>query len=139
MDQVPPPPAASTPPSGGGGATARPGVITAVAVLLFIGGGFSILGGLIAVFGGTAFVGFGGGLLIVLGILWLAVGGAMIWAGTGVLKLQKQAWTVALVLSGIGALLYLVNIGGATGSAIVGLAINGFIIWALWTNQQLFQ
>ena len=135
MDQVPPPPPPSTPTPSGGGAAARPGVITAVAVLMFVAG-FSIL--VVAITGGSAFVGYGGGVLVLFGILFLAIGGAMIWAGVGILKLQKQAWTVGLVLTGISALLNLLQIGGATGSAIVGLAIDGFIIWALWTNQELF-
>ena len=118
---------------------ARPSAVTTVAILLFIRGGFSILGGIIAITGGSFLAGFGGtGTLVVFGIIAIIVGGVEIWAGTGVLKLQEQARLVALAVVGIDAaltLIYLVQ--GATGG-IVGLALDAYIIWALVQNKELF-
>jgi hypothetical protein len=45
---------------------------------------------------------------------------------------------MGLALAGIGALLALVQIGASPGGAIIGLAINGFILYALWTTASAF-
>ena len=121
------------------GSTARPSVVTTVAVLLFIRGGLSILGGVIAISGGSFLAGFGGtGTLVALGIIAIIIGGVEIWAGTGVLRLQEQARMVALAVVGIDAVLTLVYlIQGATGG-IIGLALDAFVIWALVQNKELF-
>lgn len=139
MDQTPPPPPPDFPSSPAGGA--RPGVITAVAVLMFIGGGLSVLAGLLAVAGGgmlgDAFG--GGGALAVFGIVVLAVGAAQIYAGVQILGLRERGRILGIVLAGLSALLTLPQLGQAAGSAIVGLAIDGFIIWALVTNAAVFR
>src|SRR5215510_2271285 len=101
--------------------SARPSVVTTVAILLFIRGGFSILGGIIAITGGSFLAGFGGtGTLVVFGIIAIIVGAVEIWAGTGVLKLQEQARLVALAVVGIDAaltLIYLVQARPVASSA----------------------
>jgi hypothetical protein len=125
-------------PSGPSGSPARPGIVTAAAVLLFIGGGLGILGGLLGVTGG-GFIGGGlGGLAIVLGLVTLAVGALEIYAGVQVLALKEQGRVIGLALAAIGALLSLLQIGAAPGSAIIGLAINGFILYALVTTASAF-
>ena len=129
MDQQPLPPPAQ----------ARPVVVTTVAVLLFIGGAFAILGGMIAVFGGGFLVAVGGtGALILFGIVWLGVGVVEIWAGSGILKMREQARMVAIVIAGASAVLTIINIASGAGAGVLGLAIDGFVIWALVTNKQLF-
>lgn len=135
MEQGPMSPGTPTGPSGG---PARPGIVTAAAVLLFIGGGLGALGGLLAVTGG-GFVGGGlGGIAIVLGLVMLAVGALEIYAGVQVLALKEQGRMIGLVLAAIGALLSLLQLGAAPGSAILGLAINGFVIYALATTASAF-
>ncbi len=125
------------PPSGG--SQARPGIVTAAAVLLFIGGGFGILGGLFAVTGG-GFIGGGlGGIAVVFGIIMLAIGALEIYAGVQVLALKEQGRMIGLALAAIGALISLLQIGASPGSAILGLAINGFIVYALWTSASAFR
>jgi hypothetical protein len=114
-------------------------MVTATAVLLFIGGGLGILGGLLAVAGGGILGGSLGGLAVVLGLIWLAVGGLEIYAGVQVLALKEQGRIIGIVLAALGALLSLAQIGASPGSAIIGLAINGFILYALVTNASSFQ
>ncbi len=126
-------------PSGSPGSQARPGLVTAAAVLLFIGGGFGILGGLVAVTGGGILGGGLGGIAVVFGILMLAIGGLEIYAGVQVLALKEQGRIIGLVLAGIGALLALLQIGASPGSSILGLAINGFVIYALTTTASAFR
>jgi hypothetical protein len=126
-------------PPGPAGSPARPQMVTAAAVLLFIGGGLGILGGLLAVAGGGILGGSLGGLAVVLGLIWLAVGGLETYAGVQVLALQEQGRIIGIVLVALGALLSLAQIGPSPGSAIIGLAINGFILYALVTNASSFQ
>lgn len=125
--------------SGPAGSPTRPQMVTAAAVLLFIGGGLGLLAGLLAVTGGGLIGGRLGGLAIVLGLLTLAVGGLEIYAGVQVLALKEQGRILAVVLAAIGALLALVQIGASPGSSVIGLAINGFIIYALVTNAASFR
>jgi len=120
-------------------AQARPSAVTAVAILLFIAGGLALLGGLITITGGGFLVGFEAtGILIVFGVLALAIGAVQIWAGLGILKLREQARVVGLAITVVSAIFTIINlVSGASGS-IVSLALDGFVIWALYTNKDLF-
>lgn len=122
-----------------GGSQERPGIVTAAAVLLFIGGAFGILGGVLGVTGGGFIGGSLGGIAVVFGIIMLAVGALEIYAGVQVLALKEQGRIIGLALAAIGALLSLVQIGASPGSSIIGLAINGFILYALWTTASAFR
>ncbi len=125
-------------PAGPSGGPTRPGIVTAAAVLLFVGGGLGALGGLLAVTGGGFLGGAFGGIAIVLGLVMLAVGALEIYAGVQVLALKEQGRVIGLALAAIGALLSLLQLGAAPGSAIIGLAINGFVIYALVTTASAF-
>ena len=119
--------------------SARPSVVTTVAVLLFIRGGLSVLGGLIALTGGSFLAGFGGtGALVAWGIIVLLVGIVEIWAGTGILNLREQARMVALAVVGIDAVLTIVFLVQGSVGGIIGLALDGFIIWTLVNKKDLF-
>ena len=118
---------------------ARPSVVTTVAVLLFIRGGLSILGGLIALTGGSFLAGFGGtGALVVWGIIALLVGIVEIWAGTGILNLREQARMVALLVVGVDAALTIIFLIQGSGGGVIGLALDAFIIWTLVNRKDLF-
>ena len=118
---------------------ARPSVVTSVAVLLFIRGGLSILGGLIALTGGSFLAGFGGtGALVVWGIIALLVGIVEIWAGTGILNLREQARMVALLVVGFDAALTIIFLIQGAGGGVIGLALDAFIIWTLVNRKDLF-
>ena len=119
--------------------TARPSVVTTVAILLFIRGGLSILGGIIALTGGSFLAGFGGtGALVVWGIIAILVGVVEIWAGTGILNLREQARIVALAVVGIDAALTIVFLVQGAGGGVIGLALDAFVIWTLVTRKDLF-
>ena len=119
--------------------TARPSVVTTVAVLLFIRGGLSILGGLIALTGGSFLAGFGGtGALVVWGIIAILVGIVEIWAGTGILNLREQARMVALAVVAIDAALTVIFLVQGAGGGVIGLALDAFVIWTLVTKKDLF-
>jgi len=117
----------------------RPSVVTTVAVLLFIRGGLSILGGIIALAGGSFLAGFGGtGALVVWGIVAMLVGMVEIWAGTGILNLREQARMVAIAVVGIDAALTIIFLVQGAGGGVIGLALDAFVIWTLVTKKDLF-
>jgi hypothetical protein len=121
------------------GSAARPSVVTTVAVLLFIRGGLSILGGIIALTGGSFLAGFGGtGALVVWGMIALLVGILEIWAGTGILNLREQARMVALLVVGFDAALTIIFLIQGAGGGVIGLALDAFIIWTLVNKKDLF-
>ena len=134
MGQTPPPP-----PGAASGGTTRPSLVTAAAVLLFVGGGFGVLGGLLALFGGGWFGGVLGGAVAVFGIIVLAISALQIWAGVQILNLREAGRILGIVLSAIGALLALGQLGGSAGGGVLSLAINGFVIYALITTQSYFR
>ena len=117
----------------------RPSVVTTVAVLLFIRGGLSILGGIIALAGGSFLAGFGGtGALVVWGIIAMLVGMVEIWAGTGILNLREQARMVAIAVVGIDAALTIIFLVQGARGGVIGLALDAFVIWTLVTKKDLF-
>ena len=121
------------------GSAARPSVVTTVAVLLFIRGGLSILGGIIALTGGSLLAGFGGtGALVVWGAIALLVGIVEIWAGTGILNLREQARMVALLVVGFDAALTIIFLIQGAGGGVIGLALDAFIMWTLANKKDLF-
>jgi hypothetical protein len=65
---------------------ARPSVVTMVAIVLFVRGGRSILGGLVGLTGGSFLAGFGGAGTLSYGASSRSWWAWEIWAGTGILK-----------------------------------------------------
>jgi uncharacterized membrane protein HdeD (DUF308 family) len=97
----------------------RPLGVTIIAVLLVIAGIISFVGGLIL-------------LIILVGIAFLALGIAYLVMAYGLWKGRGWAWTISLILSGIGIIVGIVyiiqdNLGGG----IVNIIINGVIIYYL--------
>jgi hypothetical protein len=125
------PPAGGYPAAGQYGAvTARPGMVTAAAVLAFVVGGLGIIVGLVTLFAGSAITGLSnglGGIVIVVAILVLAVGGVYIWAG--LLALQGKNAKFLTIVAGIAAVLQLLSmISNFTTSSLIALAISIGII-----------
>ena len=119
--------------------SARPGVVTTVAIVLFVRGGLSILGGLVALTGGSFFAGSGGtGALVLWGIIAILVGVVEIWAGTGILNLREQARVVALAVVGIDAVLTVIFLIRGAGGGVIGLALDAFVIWTLVNKKDVF-
>ena len=113
-------------------AQARPPLVQAAGILLIVGGALSVLGGLL-LFGIAAIPG-----AAIFAVISLLLGAAQIYAGTQVMALKEQGRMLGLILAGIGALLALFQIFTGFPGAILGLLIDGFIIYALVTNQAAF-
>jgi uncharacterized membrane protein (DUF2068 family) len=103
-----------------------PPQVKVVSVLMFIGGGFAILGGLLL----FALSGIGA-IFALIGAILLVLGAAEIYVGVALRQLKEWARMAALVLASIAAVLNLVSaIKGSAGS-IVGLIIDAVIIYLL--------
>jgi hypothetical protein len=113
-----------------GAVVARPGTVTAAAVLAFVVGGLLAILGLVALLAGSAVTSVSnglGGLVIVLSILILAVGGVYIWSGVWALT-GKNAKFLTIV-AGVAAVLQLIGlISNFSVSSLVALAISIGII-----------
>ena len=98
----------------------RPLGVTIIAILLIIAGVISLVGGLIL-------------LIVLVGFIFLALGIAYLVMAYGLWKGKGWAWTISLILSGIGIIMGIVyiiqdNIAGGIASII----INGVIIYYLY-------
>ncbi len=120
-----------------GAAPARPGMVTAAAVLAFIVGGLDIVVGLLALLAGTvaaSVIAGLGGFIIILSILILAIGGLYIWAG--LMALQGKNAKILTIVAGVATAIQLIYmIMDFTAGSLVGLAISVGII-ALLLQQQ---
>ena len=97
----------------------RPLGVTIIAVLLVIAGIISFVGGLIL-------------LIILVGIVFLALGIAYFVMAYGLWKGRGWAWTISLIISGIGIVMGIVYIiQDPFGGGIVNIIINGVIIYYL--------
>lgn len=119
---------AATPGYPAGSVGARPGVVTGAAVMAFVIGGFQLLGGLLALFGGGFLVGTGlGGIVIFIGLLLIALGALHIWAGK--LALDGKDFRVLLVVAAISAVFSLIQLfSNFSFGNLLGLAIPVVII-----------
>lgn len=78
----------------------RPGVVTFLAVLHFIGAAFWLLIGLGSIAANTA----GAGAALVMAPVFLVIGGAMLFCGLGLLRLRPYGRTLQIVFAVIGLL-----------------------------------
>jgi hypothetical protein len=117
----------------------RPGLLTAAAVLLFIFGAFGFLAGLWLLAGSHGAVSLGRDQARGLGFLPVAIGVLYIAAGVGILGLRPAGQVMGFVSAGIMILNSLLRLRGATGSAITGLVVAGFVIYALAAHAPLFR
>lgn len=98
----------------------RPLGVTIIAILLIIAGVISLVGGLIL-------------LIVLVGFIFLALGIAYLVMAYGLWKGKGWAWSISLILAGIGIIMGIVyiiqdNLGGG----IVSIIINGVIIYYLF-------
>jgi hypothetical protein len=128
-----------TPPPAPDRPVQRPGIVTAAAVLLIVAGGFSVLGGLLLLTGAGVAAGVGvGGLFIVLALISLGLGALEIYAGVQCLNLKESGRQIGVILAVIAAVLQVFSIGRSPGTAIVGIALDLFVVYALTQNKQYF-
>ncbi len=100
----------------------RPTGITIIAVLMFVGGALSVIGGIVML----AFAPFWG-------IITLATGAVLIAVAVGAWQLKAWAWMAALGIQGWSALLNIINLfrGASLFTTIFSLAINAIVIYYL--------
>jgi hypothetical protein len=110
----------------GGAKPAVPGQVNTAAVLLFIMGGFAILGGLLLFLVSSL-----GAIFAVLAVVYLALGGVSIWVGVAVRQLKAWARTAAIAIAAIVGILALLSLikGGFT--SIITLVMAAVIIYML--------
>lgn len=113
-------------------APVRPVVVTAAAVLFFLGGAYSAFQGVLVLFGAIGFLFVVAGLLILIGAL-------EIYVGTQVMALRERGRTLGMIVAGVGAVLAILGARGAPATSIVPIAIDGFIIWALGSKKDAFR
>lgn len=133
----------------GGPAAARPGMVTAAAVLCFIWGGFSILASIVTLAAGSFVSGATGlcqsiaesstdlnsincagtstfgGLLIVIGLILIVAAGLLIWGG--VVALTGKNAKVGIIAGGLLILAQIVSLI-ASGGAGAAMSIFGIIV-----------
>jgi uncharacterized membrane protein HdeD (DUF308 family) len=129
MAQYPPPP----PTAGGPVRGQRPGTVTTVGVLLIIAGGFAVLAGLLS-FGLSGL----SGIFTLFGIIYLPVGALEIYAGIQVLNLKEIGRTLGMIMAAIGAVIGLIFITKGTATSVIGILLDAFIIYTLYSNKQYF-
>ncbi len=143
MDQLPPPPGSPDDPFPGtpgfqvpvpmSGPPRRPGPVSVAGWALVVIGALTVLAGLF-----LSSIGIDESAVAVAMIIVLAMGAGNILAGVLVLRLRPLGRTLGFVFAGLGFVGGLAQLSGRPGSAIVTLAVDGFILWALATNRQAF-
>ncbi len=103
-----------------------PSQVNVVSILMFIGGGFAILGGLLL----FALSGVGA-VFVVVGLILLVVGALEIWVGVALRQLKEWARTAAIVLAAISGLFNLLSAFKGSVGSIIGLIIDAVIIYLL--------
>jgi hypothetical protein len=147
----------------GQGSKARPSEVTTIAVLMFIGAGFNLVVGGLAVMatiamtsmitqagmeasveagpGGadvtTAAAGVGG-VILMLAAIPIILGIAQAVVGFGVLKMKRWAWIGAIVLSGISIVTRLMSLLRFNIGAIFGIMLNVAVIKYLFQTGEMF-
>lgn len=139
----------------------RPGMVTAGSITLIVLGALSLLGGVLFMLGGALFAGADSadagvppglegmagafaGMLIFIAILILIYGALEIWAGINALGGRSWARITGIVLSVIGAALFIGGLLGATEEGaspvlnIIFIAAYLFVIFALATGGRWF-
>ncbi len=118
-------------PSGGYGQAPPPSVNTA-SILLFIAGGFGLLGALLLFALGTIVA-----WVAILAIFVLAIAVAEIYTGLQLRKLVPWARTVTIVLAGIGALFGIVSLFRGGYSSIIGIALDIYVVYLMYRPDTL--
>jgi len=124
----------------------RPGGVTAIAVIEFIGAGLLVCLGILLAVGsslagvllGNARHQLGGGVLAAVGIgvavIFFCLAGIYIFVATGMLKLKNWARIVTIVFAGLsflsGGVLFFVS-HGLIFTSLLRVALAGWVIWYL--------
>ena len=110
----------------------KPPQVIAAAVLLFVVGVLNILSGVLVL---TANL---GAVELFFSVLGIAVGGAALYAGSQVLALREQGRVMGIAIAGVGLAFGVVYLIQGYTAAILGLLLNGFIVYALTQTRTAF-
>jgi hypothetical protein len=110
----------------------KPPLVIAAAVLLFVVGALNILSGVVIL---TANV---GAVEVIFALLGVALGGVALYAGSQVLALRERGREIGVLLAVIGLAFGLFYLIQGLPLAIIGLAVNGFIMYALTQTRTAF-
>jgi uncharacterized membrane protein HdeD (DUF308 family) len=97
----------------------RPLGVTIISVLTAIGGIIFLASGAVL-------------LLIGIGIIFLALGVAYLVMAYGLWTGKRWAWTITLILSGIGIILAIISIAAGNIGSIVSIIIHAVVIYYLY-------
>ncbi len=116
----------------------RPGGVTVLAILDFLGGILAFFVGLFVVaLGGSGLLaqfgyGFASGFVVVAGVAVIIIGLLGLLLGYGMWTGKEWAWLLAVILYALGALSSLLSLAGGSFGSIVSLVIYGILLWYLW-------
>jgi hypothetical protein len=147
MTSLPPPP---EDPSGGlptprplAAPARRPGPITGAAGVLMVAGALSLVVGLMGVTGDRVNIDLPfleGESAERIAAYWLVIqGGLALVAGWLVLRLRPAGRILGIVLAVLGILTGLAQLGSAGSSGLLGLALDAFVLYALFTYGFVFK
>lgn len=112
-----------------------------LAVLSYIGAAFSLIGGLLAFAGGDllgAMIPFASVLGAGIGIFMILVAVLQFFVGKGLWQGQNWARILVMIFMAFGILGGLMSLfGGAYGSGLFSLIIDGFIFWYLGFKEDV--
>lgn len=107
-----------------------PGSVRTATILLYIAAAFAIIGGVLVLLLASV-----SGGLVVLSVLLLAIGVAYIVLAGKLRQGNRTARIITVVLTGLSLLGNLAALG-RNGSGIIGLALNGAIIYLLMFHRE---
>jgi hypothetical protein len=146
-DQLPPPPASSyerwedrvAEARPGTLRPRRPGIVTAAAVLLLVGGGLTTLASILILSAGdrTALPGIGTDAVHTVGTIALVIGAVEVLVGILVLRLVPAGRVLGIIFGVLGLLGALRSLGSP--QSMITLAVDGFVVYALATTGDAFR
>lgn len=122
------------PPYGGPGGYGQqpPSSVNIASILLFIAGGFGVLGALLLFAVGTIVA-----WVAIVAVIVLAIALAEIYTGIQLRKLVPWARTVTIVLSGIGAAFGVISLVRGGYSSIIGIGLDIYVIYLMYRPDTL--
>lgn len=143
MSDVPPPPREPYPsvPTPRPATPTRPGSVTGAAAVMLVSGSLNLLVGAISLSGGATFVVPGGGRVgggLVAGSL-VAFGALQLVAGWLVLRMRPAGRVLGIVLSTLGIVAGLLQLGSTGVTGVLSILLNAFVLYGLLAYGFVFE
>lgn len=122
------------------GPTRRPGILTAAGWILIVVGSLGLLGGAVLLSnGGGRIAGLPAQGAQVAGLVAVVIAGFEIASGVLVLGRRRGGRVMGIVFASLGLVSALLRLSASPGAAMIGLAVDGFVIFALASSGPHFQ